>query len=68
MGAQIDVEGLAVALSVEAAAQLQMDERRTKAREASAAAIFWKATGIEGAQRTPRPPAQHRPGRGKTDR
>lgn len=48
MGDRIDVEGLAVALSVEAHAQLQMDDRRTKAREAAAARLFWRAIGVQG--------------------
>lgn len=60
MGDRIDVEGLAVALSVEAHAQLQLDERRTKAREAAAARMFWKAVGLEGAPGTQRPPAAQR--------
>ena len=56
----VDVEGLAVALSVEAHAQLQMDDQIAKAREATAARLFFKALGIEGAQRQPRPLPHHR--------
>lgn len=59
----VDIEGLAVALSVEAHAQLQMDERRAKAREAAAARMFWNALGLRGAPGTRRPPAAHRDGR-----
>lgn len=56
MGDRIDVEGLAVALSAEAHAQLQMDDRRTKAREAAAARMFWNATGVRRARNGTRPP------------
>ena len=56
----VDVEGLAVALSVEAHAQLQMDDQIRRAREATSGRLFWRALGIEGAQRQPRPLPHHR--------
>ncbi len=40
---EVDIEGLAVALGVEAHAQLQMDERRWKNRERLAYRHFWRA-------------------------
>lgn len=48
MGDRIDVEGLAVALSVEAHAQLQLDDVLTRAREATAVRPFWRACGVQG--------------------
>lgn len=56
MGDRIDVEGLAVALSVEANAQLQLDDVLTRAREATACRLFWTACGMRGARNGTRPP------------
>lgn len=65
----VDIEGLAVALSVEANAQLQLDDVLTRAREATACRLFWNALGMRGAQRQPRPPTlPGREGEGRNGR
>ena len=65
----VDIEGLAVALSVEAHAQLQMDDVLTRAREATACRLFWNACGMRGTRNGTRPPTlPGREGEGRNGR
>jgi len=58
MGDRIDIEGLGVALTVWEGGQQQLDELKTKSREATSARLFWRAITEGAARLQPRRPEQ----------